>query len=102
MKPPGTGFFNDAYLVYELMDTDLHQVIRSSQPLSGAQEHVSAACVRSTRHAEDVVCTAVFATADDHIQYFLYQVLRNPVSVCAKPALTRRHPLETRDSCCAV
>jgi hypothetical protein len=36
MKPPGNGFFNDAYLVYELMDTDLHQVIRSSQPLSGA------------------------------------------------------------------
>jgi len=36
MKPPGEGFFNDAYIVYELMDTDLHQVIRSSQPLSGA------------------------------------------------------------------
>ena len=36
MKPPGDGFFNDAYIVYELMDTDLHQVIRSSQPLSGA------------------------------------------------------------------
>jgi hypothetical protein len=35
MKPPGTGYFTDCYLVYELMDTDLHQVIRSSQPLSG-------------------------------------------------------------------
>ena len=26
--------FNDVYLVYELMDTDLHQIIRSPQPLS--------------------------------------------------------------------
>jgi hypothetical protein len=33
------------YIVYELMDTDLHQIIRSSQPLS-----------------------------DDHCQYFIYQV----------------------------
>jgi tetratricopeptide (TPR) repeat protein len=30
--------FNDVYLVYELMDTDLHQIIRSPQPLS--PEHV--------------------------------------------------------------
>jgi serine/threonine protein kinase len=35
------------YLVYELMDTDLHQIIRSAQPLS-----------------------------DDHCQYFVYQLLR--------------------------
>jgi len=39
--------FKDLYVVYELMDTDLHQIIRSPQPLS-----------------------------DDHCQYFLYQVLR--------------------------
>jgi len=39
--------FNDVYVVYELMDTDLHQIIRSSQPLS-----------------------------DDHCQYFVYQLLR--------------------------
>lgn len=37
--------FKDVYVVYELMDTDLHQIIRSPQPLS-----------------------------DDHAQYFLYQV----------------------------
>lgn len=37
--------FKDVYVVYELMDTDLHQIIRSPQPLS-----------------------------DDHCQYFLYQV----------------------------
>ena len=44
MKPPGDGFFNDAYIVYELMDTDLHQVIRSSQPLSGAPLSLRVAC----------------------------------------------------------
>ena len=38
--------FNDVYLVYELMDTDLHQIIRSSQPLT-----------------------------NEHFQYFIYQVL---------------------------
>lgn len=30
---------SDVYLVYDLMDTDLHQIIRSPQPLSG--DHVS-------------------------------------------------------------
>ena len=39
------GKFADIYLVYELMDTDLHQIIRSPQPLS-----------------------------DEHVQYFIYQV----------------------------
>ena len=28
--------FADVYLVYEIMDTDLHQIIRSPQPLHGA------------------------------------------------------------------
>ena len=37
--------FNDVYLVYELMDTDLRHIIRSPQPLS-----------------------------DDHCKFFLYQV----------------------------
>ena len=48
MKPSGSSkeTFKDVYLVYELMDTDLHQIIRSKQPLS-----------------------------DEHFQYFLYQVL---------------------------
>ena len=47
MVPPNVASFNDVYIVYELMDTDLHQIIRSSRPLS-----------------------------DDHIQYFVYQLLR--------------------------
>ncbi|EKX35254.1 hypothetical protein GUITHDRAFT_80002 [Guillardia theta CCMP2712] len=39
--------FNDVYVISELMDTDLHQIITSPQPLS-----------------------------DDHVQYFMYQILR--------------------------
>ncbi|KAJ9698263.1 hypothetical protein PVL29_007376 [Vitis rotundifolia] len=47
IRPPDKEKFNDVYIVYELMDTDLHQIIRSSQALT-----------------------------DDHCQYFLYQLLR--------------------------
>lgn len=45
MKPSNRHTFNDVYVVFELMDTDLHQIIRSNQPLT-----------------------------DDHCQYFIYQV----------------------------
>ncbi|CAA3006263.1 mitogen-activated kinase homolog MMK2 [Olea europaea subsp. europaea] len=47
IRPPLKENFNDVYIVYELMDTDLHNIIRSNQPL-----------------------------ADDHCRYFLYQILR--------------------------
>lgn len=47
IKPPNREAFNDVYMVLELMDTDLHQIIRSDQDLT-----------------------------DDHSQYFLYQLLR--------------------------
>ncbi|KAK9813241.1 hypothetical protein WJX72_011309 [[Myrmecia] bisecta] len=47
LPPSSLDDFKDVYLVYELMDTDLHQIIRSSQGLS-----------------------------DEHCQYFIYQVLR--------------------------
>ncbi|GMY23732.1 mitogen-activated protein kinase homolog MMK2 [Fagus crenata] len=47
IRPPQKENFNDVYIVYELMDTDLHQIIRSTQPLT-----------------------------DDHCRYFLYQLLR--------------------------
>jgi len=43
----GLGGFNDIYIVSELMETDLHRVIYSRQALS-----------------------------EDHIQYFVYQILR--------------------------
>lgn len=44
MKPAVRDRYNDVYLVYELMDTDLHQIIKSSQPLT-----------------------------NEHFQYFVYQ-----------------------------
>uniref|UniRef100_A0A1J3FD81 Mitogen-activated protein kinase n=2 Tax=Noccaea caerulescens TaxID=107243 RepID=A0A1J3FD81_NOCCA len=47
IRPPQRENFNDVYIVYELMDTDLHQIIRSNQPLT-----------------------------DDHCRFFLYQLLR--------------------------
>ncbi|KAJ4770431.1 Mitogen-activated protein kinase [Rhynchospora pubera] len=47
MMPPNRKNFKDVYLVYELMDTDLHQLITSPVPLS-----------------------------DDHIQFFIFQILR--------------------------
>lgn len=45
MKPPNRRTFNDVYVVFELMDMDLHHIIRSAHPLT-----------------------------DDHCQYFIYQV----------------------------
>ncbi|KAL7175321.1 hypothetical protein ACSBR2_029011 [Camellia fascicularis] len=47
MMPIHRRTFKDVYLVYELMDTDLHQIIKSSQALM-----------------------------NDHCQYFLFQLLR--------------------------
>lgn len=47
IPPPERAVFNDVYIAYELMDTDLHQIIRSNQALS-----------------------------EEHCQYFLYQILR--------------------------
>ncbi|MFS7906977.1 putative mitogen-activated protein kinase NTF4 CMGC-MAPK family [Helianthus anomalus] len=47
IPPPERNAFNDVYIAYELMDTDLHQIIRSNQSLS-----------------------------EEHCQYFLYQILR--------------------------
>ncbi|KAI9070510.1 hypothetical protein K1719_047527 [Acacia pycnantha] len=46
MLPAQRTCFKDVYLVYELMDTDLHQIIKSSQPLS-----------------------------NDHCKYFIFQLL---------------------------
>ncbi|OIW00499.1 hypothetical protein TanjilG_24229 [Lupinus angustifolius] len=39
MMPIQRTSFKDVYLVYELMDTDLHQIIKSSQPLSVDTNH---------------------------------------------------------------
>jgi len=37
IPPPRREAFDDVYIAYELMDTDLHQIIRSNQGLS--EEH---------------------------------------------------------------
>ncbi|KAF0702933.1 hypothetical protein AaE_015630 [Aphanomyces astaci] len=47
LPPPSLALFEDVYIISDLMETDLHRIIYSRQPLS-----------------------------DDHIQYFLYQILR--------------------------
>ena len=56
----GLAAFSEVYLVYELMDTDLHQIIRSPQPLTEehcayfmfqARELGAAGCARLTRRA---------------------------------------------------
>ncbi|GKV01129.1 hypothetical protein SLEP1_g13709 [Rubroshorea leprosula] len=47
IPPPVRREFTDVYIATELMDTDLHQIIRSNQGLS-----------------------------EEHCQYFLYQILR--------------------------
>ncbi|GMF23962.1 unnamed protein product [Phytophthora lilii] len=46
LRPPTLQEFNDVYIVTDLMETDLHRVIHSNQSIS-----------------------------DDHVQYFLYQML---------------------------
>jgi len=47
LKPPSIAKYEDVYIISDLMETDLHRIIYSRQPLS-----------------------------DDHVQYFMYQVLR--------------------------
>jgi mitogen-activated protein kinase 1/3 len=52
MMPIQRRSFKDVYLVYELMDTDLHQIIKSSQALT-----------------------------NEHCQYFLFQVYKYCLAV---------------------
>ena len=54
--------WKDVYLVTELLDTDLHYIIHSKQALS-----------------------------DDHIQYFVYQILRGLKAVHSAKARRTRH-----------
>ncbi len=61
LPPPGkVAEWNDVYLVTELMDTDLHYIIHSKQALT-----------------------------DDHIQYFVYQILRGLKAVHSAKVLHR-------------
>ena len=57
---PSGKDFKDLYLVQDLMDTDLHQIIRSSQALS-----------------------------NEHLQYFIYQVMCAQHAPCIKSKAAR-------------
>ncbi|MFQ6619920.1 hypothetical protein Gotur_001118, partial [Gossypium turneri] len=61
IRPPQRESFNDVYIVYELMDTDLRQIIRSDQQLT--DDHC--------RVARTIVDHAVLL-----LRYFVYQILR--------------------------
>jgi len=61
LPPPGAlEQWNDIYLALELMDTDLHYIIHSKQALT-----------------------------DDHIQYFIYQILRGLKAIHSAKVLHR-------------
>ncbi|KAK9099095.1 hypothetical protein Syun_026140 [Stephania yunnanensis] len=52
MMPSQRKGFKDVYLVYELMDTDLHQIIKSSQALSN--DHCQYFLFQCTMGAQDI------------------------------------------------
>lgn len=60
LKPPAKTGFEDIYFVNDLMETDLHRVIYSHQELT-----------------------------DDHIQYFIYQVLRGVLYIHSSNVIHR-------------
>ena len=60
LKPDGRTGFEDIYFVNDLMETDLHRVIYSHQELT-----------------------------DDHIQYFIYQVLRGVLYIHSSSVIHR-------------
>ncbi|KAL3269173.1 hypothetical protein HHI36_008258, partial [Cryptolaemus montrouzieri] len=64
LQPPHLDFFQEIYVITELLQSDLHKIIVSHQPLS-----------------------------PDHIKVFLYQILRvsidlSNIFLVAKPHLT--------------
>lgn len=56
IRPPQKENFNDVYIVYELMDTDLHQIVRSSQPLTDDHCRVGTALLYYLVHINYYVC----------------------------------------------
>ena len=44
IRPAERENFNDVYIVYELMDTDLHQIIQSNQALTDEHCQVRSYC----------------------------------------------------------
>eukprot|EP01133_Synstelium_polycarpum_P000396 gene396-465_t len=68
LKPPSKADFEDVYIISELMDTDLHNIISSPQKLS-----------------------------DDHINYFVYQILRGMKHIHSANVLHRDLSLDLLD-----
>ena len=62
LRPPSLDDFKEVYLVQELMETDLHRVIRTQQ------------------------------LSDDHCQYFIYQVRQSPLRPYLFPRLSSHTP----------
>ena len=62
MPPSSLSEFDDLYVVSELMDTDLHQIIRSAQTLT-----------------------------DEHFQFFVYQVRRSLLQALFSQGSSARH-----------
>ncbi|RWR87835.1 mitogen-activated protein kinase 2 isoform X1 [Cinnamomum micranthum f. kanehirae] len=69
IRPPQRENFNDVYIVYELMDTDLHQIIRSNQPLT--DDHCQ---WKNVITYPDLFFDSPSST--NNVKYFLYQLLR--------------------------
>ncbi|TKY67275.1 Mitogen-activated protein kinase 3 [Spatholobus suberectus] len=80
IPPPLRREFNDVYIATELMDTDLHHIIRSNQSLSEEHCQVSALNLLFFNFLYHNFHIGTFCFADDrmllYLQYFLYQILR--------------------------
>lgn len=73
VRPPQANNFNDVYIVYELMDTDLHQIIRSNQPLT--DDH----CRVSTSIISYNICLLLSAIMKDCLIIVIDHKIRFPV-----------------------
>lgn len=75
IPPPQREVFNDVYIAYELMDTDLHQIIRSNQALS--EEHCQVLSLHpllidSMNLLYCLSCIIVKAISIEVKEYFIY------------------------------
>jgi len=89
MKPESYAKFDDVYVVNELMNTDLHQIIYSSQPLTDEHGQSTDQAVamwatgggrRSARHCHSHRAHMIISPSHSllllAVQYFIYQILR--------------------------